>query len=200
VLVSEGFLDYDPISKCYHIGIELHSLGIKAKRFALKEKYRICLGNIAHETNDSVYLVVRSGFDALCIDSIEGKSTIRIMTYNVGSRRPLGIGAGSLALLAFCPYEEIETVLEANRRRYKRDSDMTVSKIRTMIKDAQKIGFVFNQGTYMKGINGVGVPLYNNDRGEIAAAISVASISERIDFARSKKIAKLIKSEISLIR
>jgi len=199
VLVSEDFLDYDPFSKCYYIGIELHSLGTKAKRFAMKEKYRLCLENIAHKTHDSVYLVLRSGFDALCIDSIEGESSIRIMTYNVGSRRPLGIGAGSLALLAFSSDNDIEAVLNANRLRYKRHGDITVNKVKTMIKNTRKFGFVFNEGTYMKGINGVGVPLYDN-KGEITAAISVASISERINFARAKKITKLIKSEISLIR
>jgi DNA-binding IclR family transcriptional regulator len=77
-LASEGFLEYNLSSKCYHIGIELYALGSKAQQFALREKYRTCLENIARETLDSVYLVVRSGFDALCIDDIEGKSTIRI--------------------------------------------------------------------------------------------------------------------------
>jgi DNA-binding IclR family transcriptional regulator len=56
----------------------MYALGRKAQQFALREKYRTCLENIARETLDSVYLVVRSGFDALCIDDIEGRSTIRI--------------------------------------------------------------------------------------------------------------------------
>jgi DNA-binding IclR family transcriptional regulator len=50
----------------------------------------------------------------------------------------------------------------------------------------------------MKGINAVGVPLFD-EAGKLIAAISVASIAERIDIGRSKEIAMLIKSEISLI-
>jgi DNA-binding IclR family transcriptional regulator len=199
VLVSEGFLEYDPISKCYHIGIELYSLGSKAQRFALREKYRSCLENVARETLDSVYLVIRSSLDALCIDDIEGKSTIRIMAYNLGSRRPLGIGAGSLALLAFSPDDEIESILKANELRYQQNNKMTVSKVRGLIKQTRKLGYAFNEGHFMKGINAVGVPVYN-DQGDVVAAISVGSISERIDRVRSKEIAEFIKSEISFMR
>jgi len=199
VLVSEGFLEYDPVSKCYHIGIELYSLGSKAQQFALREKYRSCLENVARETLDSVYLVIRSSLDALCIDDIEGESTIRIMAYNLGSRRPLGIGAGSLALLAFCPDDEIESILKANELRYRQNNKMTVSKVRGLIKQTRKLGYAFNEGHFMKGINGVGVPIYNN-QGDVVAAISAGSISERIDRIRSKEIAEFIKSEISLMR
>jgi DNA-binding IclR family transcriptional regulator len=197
VLVAEGLIEYDPATKFYHIGIGLYVLGNQARRFALREKYRTCLENISHETSDSVYLVVKSGFDALCIDSIEGRSTIRIMTYRVGSRRPLGIGAGSLALLAFSKAEEIELVLTANRFRYN-DYKLSLAQIRDAIGKARSIGYAFSKGHYIKGVNGVGIPLYDG-QGNVTAAISVASIADRIDLKRSRKIADLIESEISVI-
>jgi len=198
VLVSEGLLEYDPAFKTYHIGIGLYSLGNKATRFALRSKYRSCLENIAHKTQDSVYLIVKSGLDALCIDSIESNSTIRIMTYNIGSREPLGIGAGSLALLSFSPDEEIKSVVEANRLRYKSNNDTSVTKLKNQINRARKLGYVYNRGAYMKGINAVGWPLFDETE-KIIAAISVASIAERINTERSREIAMLIKSEISQI-
>ena len=197
VLSSEGFIEFDPVSKCYHVGIELYVLGNQARQFALREKYRSCLENIARKTNDSVYLVIRSGGDALCIDSIEGKSNIRIMTYNVGSRRPLGIGAGSLALLAFSGDDKIDKILTANKRRYIKNN-VSVLRIKALIKKAKETGYAFSEGNYMKGINGVGIPLHD-DKGNVIAAISVASIAERIDFPRSQKIAKLVRMEASLI-
>jgi DNA-binding IclR family transcriptional regulator len=154
---------------------------------------------IAQETEDSVYLVMRSGFDALCVEHIDTKLPIRIMAYNIGSRRPLGIGSASLALLSFSRDDEIETILEANKLWCKKHNNMTVQKLRSLINLARKFGYVFNEGNYMKGVNGVGVPIYNH-QGNVVAAISVAAISERIDQARSKKIARLIKSEIVLVR
>lgn len=198
-LVSEGFIEHDPMSKHYHLGIELYTLGIKAQQFAIRDKYRMSLECIAQETEDSVYLVMRSGFDALCVEHIESKFPIRIMAYNVGSRRPLGIGTASLALLSFSRDYEIETILEANKLQYKKHNNKTVQNLRSLINLTRKFGYVFNEGNYMKGVNGVGVPIYNH-QGNVVAAISVAAISERIDQARSKKIARLIKSEIALVR
>ena len=197
-LVSEGLLEYDPALKSYHIGIGLYSLGNRATRFALRSKYRSCLENIARETQDSVYLIVKSGLDALCIDSIESQSTIRIMTYTIGSREPLGIGAGSLALLSFSSDEDIKSVLQANRLRYKSNNGTSLSTLKNQINTARKLGYVFNKGNYMMGINAVGAPLFDK-AGEVTAAISVASIAERIDIVRSKEIAMLIKFELSLI-
>lgn len=121
------------------------------------------------------------------------------MEYNVGSCRPLGIGTASLALLSFSRDYEIETILEANKLQYKKHNNKTVQNLRSLIDLTRKFGYVFNEGNYMKGVNGVGVPIYN-PQGNVIAAISVAAISERIDQDRAKKITRLIKSEIALIR
>lgn len=111
----------------------------------------------------------------------------------------MGIGAGSLTLLAFSPDEEIEKILKANALRYRQSNQMTVLKLRGLIKRTRELGYAFNEGHFMKGINAVGVPILN-DQGYVVAAVSVGSISERIDRVRSKKIAELIKSEITLMR
>jgi len=199
VLVSEGFIEHDPMSKHYHLGIELYTLGIKAQQFAIRDKYRISLERIAQETGDSVYLVMRSGFDALCVEHVESKLPIRIMAYNVGSRRPLGIGAASLAFLSFSRDDEIDTILEANKLRYKKHNNMTVQKLRSLITLARKFEYSFLEGHFLKGVTSVGTPIFNR-HGDVVAAVSVAAISERIDKARAKIIAKIIKAEIALVR
>jgi len=198
-LISEGFIEHDPMSKLYYLGIELYTLGIKAQQFAIRDKYRISLERIAQETGDSVYLVMRSGFDSLCIDLMDGEAPIRIMTYSIGSRRPLGVGSASLALLAFLQDDEIETILEANKLRYKKHNNMTVQKLRSLITLARKFEYSFLEGHFLKGVTSVGTPIFNR-HGDIVAAVSVAAISERIDKARAKKITKIIKAEIALVR
>lgn len=203
VLVSENFLDYSPISKRYNLGIELHSLGIKAKRFSLKEKYRICLENISLETGDSIFLLIRSGYDCLCTDYIDARSHIRVASFSVGTRKPLGMGSGSLALLAFSPKLPIEVVLKANCRRFHAPdwpyNKMTVLKVKSLIENARKSGFVYSDQFFIKDICSVGVPLYDHN-GEVEAAISVASIASRMDISRAEKIAEFIQSEISLFQ
>jgi DNA-binding IclR family transcriptional regulator len=195
VLVSEELVSYDPISRCYKLGFGLYSLGHKAQQFFIRDTYRKSIEQVAQMTGETVYLLVRSGFDSLCIDLVEGGFPIRIMTYSVGDRRPLGVGAGSLTLLAFLPVSEAETILEANRGRYKSHNNMSVEQIRKRIDISRDLGHVFNDGTYLAGVTGVGVPIYGPD-GVIIAAISVASISERMNRERAAEIAKMIHSSL----
>lgn len=197
-LVSENFVDYNSDSKCYHIGIDLYSIGVKAEQFAIKSKYRHCLDRISEITHGTIYLVMISGYDALCIDSIEGKTNIRAVAYDIGSRIALGYGAGSLACLSFSSDTEIERILKANELRYKKYYNISVAKIRMLIKKARKIGYVFSESYHFKGMNGVGVPIFS-ENGNVIGAISVAFASDQLDLKRSKKIASTIKSEIKII-
>ena len=103
VLVQRGLIAIDPMSKTYHIGIELVTLGTTAQQFTIKDRFRSALERISDVSEDTVYLFVRSGNDGLCIDRIVGKFPIHTLTLSVGGRRPLGVGAGCLALLAFLP-------------------------------------------------------------------------------------------------
>lgn len=199
VLVSEQFIDLDPDSKCYHIGIGLYSLGVKAEQFAIREKYRFCLEKIAEETSAATYLVIRSGIDALCIDFIEGRTPFRVVAYSIGFRTVLGFGAASLAILSSLKDNEVKSILRANEERYIKYYGITADRIKSMIKKVRKLGYVFSESYHFKGMNGVAVPIFNED-GNAIAAISIGAIADQLDFKSSKYISKFMKSEIQLIR
>lgn len=185
VLVSEGFIEFDAVSKCYHIGSGLYSSGEKAQRYAIKRKCRLCLENIAGQTLNSVYLVGRSGLVAICIDRMEGHSAIRVVAYDVGSRPVPGFGAASLALLSFLPKDEFESILEANKIRYEKFHNITASEIRYLAQKSRKKGYVFSENFHMEGINGTGMPILDSAR-NVVATISVGSASDRLDLEHSK--------------
>ncbi|MCH3857673.1 hypothetical protein LZB78_09810, partial [Campylobacter jejuni] len=64
--------------------------------------------------NDTIFLLVRSGFDAVCLDRIDGAFPVRSHTGDIGGRVPLGLGQGGLLLLANLPEAEREEVLRFN--------------------------------------------------------------------------------------
>ncbi len=61
----------------------------------------------------------------MCIDRVEGKFPIRTILVDVGTRRPLGIGVGSMALIAFLPEEELNAMLAKNAQRYPQYKNLT---------------------------------------------------------------------------
>jgi DNA-binding IclR family transcriptional regulator len=190
-LVLEGFLTYDSVSKLYHLGIDLYHIGKEAHHFSICERYHSVIEKIADKTEDTVFLLIRSGNDVLCLDLVEGKFPIRTMTIEIGAHRPLGIGVGSLALIAFLSKEEFETVLSDNQDRYPDYNGLTKMDIAKLAKKSQKDGFIVSKGLFHEGVTSVGVPVKDR-HGKIAAAITVAAIDKRMNPSRRKEIAGLV--------
>ncbi len=69
---------------------------------------------------DSAYVNCRSGDDTLCLDRAGKAATpIQAKPIAIGNRRPLGVGATSLAVLASMPSNEVDAVVDANAARYR---------------------------------------------------------------------------------
>lgn len=192
MLSAEGLTSFDPVSKLYRLGIALYHLGSAAKLFTMREEFHTILEKIAEETEDTVFLIIRSGNDSICVDRIEGKFPIRALTIDVGVGRPLGIGAGSLALIAFLPQKEFETVVYANAHRYKSYNHLAPDIIREMARKARKRGYVLSEGLFWPGVTSISVPVFDPTK-NITAAITVTAISSRMTRERQKRVAETIK-------
>src|SRR5690606_27567778 len=117
------------------------------------------LKRLAEEVGDTVYLTVRSGTDAVCVDRHEGPSPIRVLTLDVGSRRPLGLGAGGLAILAYIPEEEREELIERLYRRASTQRGQSADALRAAVRECRRNGYAVIRNSVNPGVSAVGVPL-----------------------------------------
>lgn len=194
VLAEEEFVTYDSVTKLYHLGLDLFRLGNRAQQYAIRNRFHPALERIAQETQDTVFLLIRLGNDALCADVIEGEYPIRTMLVKVGSRRPLGIGAGSLALIAFSDPEDFESVIMANGPRYSQFKGLTEKDIRALANKARKVGYVLSYGLFHKDAVSVGVPVMDED-GKVICSVTVSAIRSRMDAKRRQRIAQLVEEQ-----
>lgn len=199
VLAKEGFIELDPTSKHYHLGIELFTLGLKAHKFLIREKYRDALERIANKTGETAYLITRSGNDAVCIDRVLGTFPIQVLTFEIGQRRPLGIGGGSVAILSNLPQDEIEAIVNANSTRYQSYRGRSADDVMAIVKQAQIDGYGMSEKNVTEDTIGVGVPIFDQT-GLISGAVSVAGIERRMGQEQIKIIVKLIKSEVGVFK
>lgn len=197
VLVQRGLITCEPRSKNYNLGVELFSLGTEAQQFTIKDHLRPSLERIAHQSQDSVYLFVRSGNDGLCIDMIEGTFPIRIYDIGIGDRRLLGVGGGCLALLAFLPEDQVETIILGNKAKYSQHHNLTAEKVRHLVKRSRELKYALSKDVVIEDTTAVGLPVYNR-KGWVVAAISVGAISRRLEENRRKEIVKLVRSEMAV--
>ncbi|MCJ8501539.1 IclR family transcriptional regulator [Desulfatitalea alkaliphila] len=193
VLVDEGILSHNGATKLYHLGIGLYLLGSSARQYQVRDIYRDTLEKIAEQTGDTVFLIMQSGYDALCVDRVVGNTPIQILSLNIGERRPLGVGAGSLAILASLPGDQRERIMRHNRRRYAAYPGYSPDDLARMIKMYREQGFVVN--TVTPYTIGVGTCVHDEE-GTLIGAVSVSGIVSQMDRKRQKQIAALIKSAI----
>lgn len=150
---------------------------------------------IAEATEDSVYLSIRSGLIALCIGRVEGRYPIKTLALEVGHRRPLGVGAGSLALLAFQQDDEVARIRErglAARTAYGFDE----VALTDLVDAARRDGYAFIQGLVVPEMWAVGVPIRGND-GRPFAALSVSCLADRLAQPRRRSVVELIAAEVA---
>lgn len=106
-LHSVGFVARDEEAKRYHLGPLLFELFTTAfPHFNMREICRPYIERLAEELGDTAYVMVQSGYDAICADLCQGNHPIRTCTVSVGQRRPLGLGCGSLCVLAHLSDQE----------------------------------------------------------------------------------------------
>lgn len=193
-----GYVEHDDDAKRYRLGYGLFALGLSARRFHVLDQARTVLDRLAKATDDTVFLSVRDSDQALCADRRTGSYPIRSLTLSVGDRRPLGVGAGSLALLAFEPNEEIDRLLAASETERASFGRFDTGSLREMIAATRRDGHSFNDGQIVNAMNAVGVPVLDVS-GRVIAALSIAAIRERMDAPRRAELVALLHAEARVL-
>lgn len=180
-LADEGFVERDEATKRHRLGEAAMMMGLAAQgRDRLRDRARPWLMRLAGLCGDTVILSVRSGAQALCVDRESGSYPIRANYLDVGSRRPLGVGAGSLALLAWLPDAEVDAVLAdsmaAIAARYPRIDE---ALLREKIAESRRQGFTLLLDVVVERMGGIGVPILGAD-GRPIGALSIAALNERL--------------------
>jgi DNA-binding IclR family transcriptional regulator len=142
---------------------------------------RPVLVRLAAQSGDCMFLMARSGLDAVCLDRQDGDYTIRSLTGHVGGATPLGLGTGSTTILAHLPADERTEVLEANRQRivalgHELPSEGELAAIRER-------GYCHEVSKSVAGIVGAAVPIMT-PKGRPIGALAIGATEARLPEAR----------------
>ena len=198
-LVAEGMAEQDERSKLYRLSIDFFALAAKAGNPGdLRSLCRPALLRLSASLGDSIFLLVRSGFDAICLDRSEGPFPIRSFTGDIGGRVALGVGQGALSILAFLPEAEREEVIRFNLSRVREYGVYDEVYLRTEIERVRQTGYAARNTGLLEGMAGVGVPVLDRE-GRAVAALSVGTIAARLNEDRLPTVVELLKREAAAI-
>lgn len=198
-LVSEGMVEQDTHSKRYRLSIEFFALAASAGNpVNLRTLCRPVLLRLCASLGDSIFLLARSGFDAVCLDRSEGPFPIRSFTGDVGGRVALGVGQGAMVILAFLPEAEREEVIRYNLSRVREYGVYDEVYLRTEIERVRQLGYAGRNTGLLEGMAGVAVPICDRE-GRAVAALSVGTIADRLNADRMPTVVALLKREAANI-
>jgi DNA-binding IclR family transcriptional regulator len=198
-LVEQRLAERPPGTRRYRLGPDIYAFGIGIHGcYDVQRLARGSLDRIATEAGVTVYLGVRSGFDMLCIDKVEGSAEKLPLLLGVNERWPLGIGSFSLAMLAFLPEREIDEVIAFNQKRVKDEDTLTYANMEASILKTRRNGYARRSMRSHRGIAGVAAPVFDGRKYPIASLCAVSAAS-RMNGSFLASVAQKLKREATLM-
>lgn len=172
----------------YVIGPLAYELGlVAAHQFDIRELCQPAMERLALEAADTVYLVQRSGTEAVCVDLRQGPTAMRVTALQIGSRRPLGLGAGGLAILAAMPEDEAREVLASVAGTIENEWHFPEATLKESLQAARARGLAVIENRINPGVTAIGRS-FRDSLGHVFGAITVAGSSARLTKVRTAAI------------
>lgn len=158
----------------YRLGLKPLRLGATViARFDERQAALPVMERIHEQTEETVFLCVRRGHEAVCIERIDGR-WVRSMALRLGGSLPLHIGGAPRALLAWEPrelwekYAATETLVSPTC-----DEPISFDELAADLERVRAQGFSISDGDVVPGIAALGAPIFDHpDR--VCAALSIS--------------------------
>jgi DNA-binding IclR family transcriptional regulator len=142
-------------------------------------------------TGETVFLCVRRGNEAVCIERIDGLR-VQSLALQLGGSLPLHAGAAPRALLAWEPLETWEAyVASGELRRYTAHTPVTRDELFAELEDTVGQGYAISDEDVTPGIGSLAVPIFDYS-GAVRAAISVGGMRQLLLGERQREVVDLL--------
>ena len=148
---------------------------------------------IARTAPGVAFLYLLSGEEFVCAARV-GPSTLKGLSIEVGTRRPLVVAAGGVALLLALPAPEQRAVIAANLRQIASWGAARRRAVEAMLRRSRRAGYALNLADVVPGIHSIAVPVLDS-AGRSFAALSVSGAAAALPRPRFAEIAALLRRE-----
>lgn len=193
-----GLLDRRP-NGTYALGLWLMELGSLAQsRLDVRRIAEQELLGLNRAIGLTVYLTLRHGEQATCIDRIAGEH-VDVLALRLGGTLPLYAGAGPRVLLAALSEPELAAFLGRSPFPALTPHTLTSSsKLRADVEMTRERGYVLSMEDVTVGVAAIGVPVFDA-AGQVVAAISAAGLRHEFEGDRAEAIAGRLRASAARV-
>ncbi len=159
----------------YRLGLKLLRLGTAVvSRFDERQAALPVMERVHDETGETVFLCIRRGHEAVCIERIDGR-WVQSMALRLGGSLPLHVGAAPRVLLAFEPREFWEEYVGADGglEAFTASTPTSRGELFRALAEVRDREIAISDEDVTVGMAAVGAPI-RDYRGRVCAAFSIS--------------------------
>ncbi|UFH51206.1 IclR family transcriptional regulator [Pseudomonas sp. KNUC1026] len=197
-LGDENAVEQDPATRRYRVGADISMLALaRPSRSPLRKLAEPHLQFLSDALGDTAFITVRHGRDSVCLGRQLGSFPIKVMSIDIGTRRPLGVGVAGVVLLCAMADEEVDDLLGLDRARLDA-CNLTRDEIKARVSTAQALGYAYAEHGVTQGTAALSVPV-RGASGDIVAALSVAAVASHLPPGKVPEAATILAEQAALI-
>ena len=173
-LRAVGYVEPGSRRGSYRLALKLFRLGSSVpRRFDERAAARPVMERVHAQTEQTVFLTVRSGFEGVCIERVDGR-WVQNMALQLGGSLPLHVGAGPRVLLAGADDAFIDVYLgRGPLERFTSHTIVTAGALWSDVRATRASGYAISDEDDVLGMAAVGAPIRDHD-GRVTATLSLS--------------------------
>jgi len=177
-LVTEGVVEQRAPTRRYVVASHLELGALRPATTPLLSAAMPHLDDAADDIGDTLFLTLRAGLETTCVARRLGSYPIQVLSLSVGVRRPIGVSASGIALLAALRADAARSIVLRNKRHL-RAYGMTAEDSLAAVARARIVGYALRERGLVPGTRAVSIA-FGDRNGEAPATLTVAAIARRM--------------------
>jgi DNA-binding IclR family transcriptional regulator len=183
-LEATEMVEFDKGTSLYRLGLKTFRLGsVVSKSMELAKQADPLLRNVTEDTDETSFLLVADGNEALCLRRFDGSHHVRVLFMEPGKRSAFNCGAGQRVLLAHLPEGRWDEVVANHTRRMTQYSLVSREELERDRREIRERGYSVSWEDVTLHACALGAPV-RDATGAVVAAVSISGIVQRFSAER----------------
>lgn len=173
-LVDSGFVEFDPQTKQYRLGLSVFELSSKvASARGYDGAVVPVLKQLSATTNESCLFSIRDGHETVTIHTVDGPEFRQ--TTDPGDRLPLHVSSMGKAILSALPSAEVQQLLIEFGFEARTEHTVTQpAALQQQVEAGRRDGYVYQREEVDLGMNAIAAPVVGSG-GTVLGAVAIAA-------------------------
>jgi DNA-binding IclR family transcriptional regulator len=187
-----GYIDRDESLGLWTLGPEVYVLGmIAARRYEVTTRARRSVIELAKATGESAFFSIRRAEEVVCLLREEGSFPLRSFVLSEGSRFPLGVSSGGIAILAYRTEDEVQEYLERVDLAQRWGPQHSTQRVLERVERTRELGYSLNPGLIVEGSFGMAAAIFSRS-GTPEWALSITGVESRFKPDRRAELGAIL--------